>query len=1432
MLKRRWVGWLGLVLAAVLLGILWTGGTNVVSASPNDYYVSVSGNDTTGDGSLENPWRTIQKAADVMTAGDTCFIRGGVYRETVVPAASGSSSTMMTFKSYNNEIVTISGSEPVTGWTADSAGPTGIFKASIAGSLGSGNQIFLNGTMIPEARWPNNTGTLMEPTLAVADNGTNTTITDSDIPAGVNWAGATVWFAGGAAWAGQDSTVTAFDPISHIITFNSVKAASTNYDARSGNTFYLSGIKAALDSQNEWWYDEASQQLFLWPPGGNDPSGAAVEMKKRLYGFDLSGRSYIAIEGIRLFATSLKTDDGTHHVRIGQMKAEYISHNTRNKTAKGEGRPDEDNNGITIRGSYNEISGSEFAYSSGSLLNLTGNQHQVVNNYFHDGNYAGTWNGLISTLGEQHYIGYNTLARGGRDGIKLAQPRGLIVEHNDISNGGMLTKDSGLLYTAGSHSMGTEIRYNKFHDMYTHLGMGIYTDNQSSHFLIHHNVIWNVPNSDPIRLNSPSNYNLVYNNTAGTGTSDMFTWAAVFRDDMFGDRVYNNIVPGGISFPGSKGVATGNNIVTGLDLKFADPVHFDFRLQAESPAVDMGTVIAGITDGYTGAAPDIGAYEYGQSDFKSGHDFANPPSAINLTRTVPPYANLIINGGFESSEQLQSWNTTAGIVQAVYAPGAAWSSQTAAVRTQNGSVLLKGQQAELKQTVSGLQPDTRYTLSLWAKTTDAAVPAVFGVRSYGSSTVTRYVYETGWTQTVFDFTTGPSATTADVFIGKADGRGTGAGGSLYELDTQTSAGTGSSVLEYDVSAFIRSEAAGDQTASLNMKGSYSRTTFSIRRSGTVQPRLIVTTADSPVPVEITASGSAGVRTRSGTTNGDMNYANPTSFNAANWNSGYQEEIFLKFPLTVLAGKEIISAKLKMTAAGAAAAGAKSTLYGLSDDSWSETALTWNNKPQAFERIVYFDDIGLILPLDRHSEGDVLRDVILQARGIYDNAVASDEYAEGVLEDFALAVDAAVGVAANPASSGSDMTNARMALQAELDIFSARSGMLVELVRVRQAVGAAVEGTLPGQYETGAKTAFQTVLTASQIAFDDPLTGKSGLDAAKAALIAAAVLMEERVVTTAVPLLPKADVGGMLSSTSGWSDSYVYNSNGSVFSRDVTKYSAQKFGSSVFAFDLKYTFLNNGGEWPGITLRAQTPNKLINNGDTTYFIVFKPGTWELQKWVNGSQTQFREFANTQFDGNKTQVYVGAINVEGGVRLLCYAGAQKVFDVIDRDNPIVQDGYFGILSAGQSGNVTVKADPMPEALLAGPNKSTVGDSVSLKLHLYGVTQSVYGSVYGSVGGSVYGIHAGLQFDSTVFDFAGAVPLLADQTVSVQNHNGTLVLDYPLPSGAAIRSDEPVLELKFVPKLIRSSAMISLNSVSITDSGGSTVQAFPFSKRLETE
>jgi hypothetical protein len=76
------------------------------------YYVAPTGDDD-HPGNIAYPWRTIQKAANTLTAGDTVYIRAGVYGEQVVPQNSGSAGQFITYAAYPGETATIDGSSVI-----------------------------------------------------------------------------------------------------------------------------------------------------------------------------------------------------------------------------------------------------------------------------------------------------------------------------------------------------------------------------------------------------------------------------------------------------------------------------------------------------------------------------------------------------------------------------------------------------------------------------------------------------------------------------------------------------------------------------------------------------------------------------------------------------------------------------------------------------------------------------------------------------------------------------------------------------------------------------------------------------------------------------------------------------------------------------------------------------------------------------------------------------------------------------------------------------------------------------------------------------------------------------------------------------------------------------------------------------------------------
>jgi len=94
--------WLSLP-AAVLL---------ILSASyayAAEYYVATTGNDN-NPGTLAAPWKTVKHAAQRMKAGDTTYVRGGVYREKSIQfSGSGTSSAPIKLIGYENEFPVLQG---------------------------------------------------------------------------------------------------------------------------------------------------------------------------------------------------------------------------------------------------------------------------------------------------------------------------------------------------------------------------------------------------------------------------------------------------------------------------------------------------------------------------------------------------------------------------------------------------------------------------------------------------------------------------------------------------------------------------------------------------------------------------------------------------------------------------------------------------------------------------------------------------------------------------------------------------------------------------------------------------------------------------------------------------------------------------------------------------------------------------------------------------------------------------------------------------------------------------------------------------------------------------------------------------------------------------------------------------------------------------
>lgn len=90
--------WWMLILLAIAVVFGLNPASPTAEAAPGDIYCVASDGDDSNPGTESQPWRTIQKAANTMTAGDSCIVLSGDYDERVQITQSGTSGAPITFQ--------------------------------------------------------------------------------------------------------------------------------------------------------------------------------------------------------------------------------------------------------------------------------------------------------------------------------------------------------------------------------------------------------------------------------------------------------------------------------------------------------------------------------------------------------------------------------------------------------------------------------------------------------------------------------------------------------------------------------------------------------------------------------------------------------------------------------------------------------------------------------------------------------------------------------------------------------------------------------------------------------------------------------------------------------------------------------------------------------------------------------------------------------------------------------------------------------------------------------------------------------------------------------------------------------------------------------------------------------------------------------------
>ncbi|WP_436500310.1 right-handed parallel beta-helix repeat-containing protein [Actinokineospora sp. HUAS TT18] len=251
------------------------------------YYVSTTGSDATGDGSVTKPWASVQKARDAvrgqlagMSSDITVNIAPGDYYQTstisFTDADSGQNGFNVVYKSSGAVgSARFFGGQPVTGWNVYQGG---IYRANI-GAGKSLNTLYESGTRATLARYPNyqyDSAYPMAQAPYLKSTGTVGSFTQltygaTDL-APITWAnpaGASVgiWSSinNNVAWFTDKTPITAVDTVNRVLTLN----PKTRYSIGSTSRYYVQGMLELLDQPGEFYYDPASGYLYYYPRTGD-----------------------------------------------------------------------------------------------------------------------------------------------------------------------------------------------------------------------------------------------------------------------------------------------------------------------------------------------------------------------------------------------------------------------------------------------------------------------------------------------------------------------------------------------------------------------------------------------------------------------------------------------------------------------------------------------------------------------------------------------------------------------------------------------------------------------------------------------------------------------------------------------------------------------------------------------------------------------------------------------------------------------------------------------------------------------------------------------------------------------------------------------------------------------------------------------------------
>ena len=443
------------------------------------------------------PFKTIGKATSLVNAGDTVFVKAGVYRETVILSRSGTSTTtigrsgpvtttspvtLMAYPGDEGKAI-INAAEPVTDWhkclgpdqCAGNPNWQHIYWADVAALVQSHpdtgfavRQVFQHGKPLNRSRYPN-TGwsyptSMPDPMKTFAD------YTLSQPPGYFTGA---VCHIKTAVWQIDQIPIASFSGSTITLSKSPRYAITTRFG------YYITSIVGEINEEGEWAYGPAQKKVFLWPQG-DVPEG--VEFSYRQYCIrSYGGTAWNVVRGLTL------RNAYTYGLWLYRSNDTTIESNTVEYTygfglyvQATEGACDRNQllrntvrfsafRGISVdaRSSYTNVEGN-YVYATGTEVFggdlMNGQTHGI----YITGPYTRVYNNRIDRAAYTSiYVDGKTVSRD--------------ISYNYVTNTGLSLSDGGGIYTGGFSDVPEKdhIHHNIFIDAIGCLSMDRNSDNGS-----------------------------------------------------------------------------------------------------------------------------------------------------------------------------------------------------------------------------------------------------------------------------------------------------------------------------------------------------------------------------------------------------------------------------------------------------------------------------------------------------------------------------------------------------------------------------------------------------------------------------------------------------------------------------------------------------------------------------------------------------------------------------------------------------------------------------------------------------------------------------------------------------------------------------------------------------------------------------------------